>query len=125
MTGSSSCEVRSQLDHPVVDADGHFVEMAPVLHEEIVATLEDLGGPMLRDRYLAGAVRPTDTSTILQGRTLAGGRDTWSAMPSWWGWPVENVRDRAPAHLAALRAERMDEPGRRVACHAPAEGVAV
>ena len=111
MAGSSSRDVRSELDHPVVDADGHFVEMAPVLHEEIVATLEELGGPSLRDRYLAGPVRPTDTSTILQGRTLAGVRDTWSAMPSWWGWPVDNVRDRATAHLPALLYERMDELG--------------
>src|SRR3954464_12111732 len=111
MTGSSSRDLRSQPDHPVVDADGHFVEIAPVLHEEIVATLEELGGSALRDRYLNGAVRPTDTSTILQGRTLAGGRDTWSAMPSWWGWPVENVRDRATAHLPALLYERMDELG--------------
>ena len=111
MSTLSSRDVRAQLDHPVVDADGHFVEIAPVLHEEIVATLEELGGTSLRDRYLAGPVRPTDTSTILQGRTLAGVRDTWSAMPSWWGWPVENVRDRATAHLPALLYERMDELG--------------
>jgi predicted TIM-barrel fold metal-dependent hydrolase len=111
MSGRTSRQVREGLDHPVVDVDGHFVEVAPVLHEEIVATLEELGGADLRDRYLAGPVRPTDTSTILEGRALGGARDTWSAMPSWWGWPVENTLDRATAHLPALLYERLDELG--------------
>jgi hypothetical protein len=111
MSGRSSRAVREEIDHPVIDVDGHFVEMAPVLHEEIVATLEELGGAGLRDRYLDGPVRPTDTSTILAGRTLAGVRDAWAAMPSWWGWPVENVRDRATAHLPALLDERLQEFG--------------
>lgn len=111
MVGRTSQEVRAGLDHPVIDVDGHFVELAPVLHEEIVATLEELGGPALRDRYLEGPVRPTDTSSILAGRTLTGSREDWSAMPSWWGWPVENVRDRATAHLPGLLYERLDELG--------------
>lgn len=111
MSARSSQEVRAGLDHPVIDVDGHFVELAPVLHEETVATLEELGGTALRDRYLLGTVRPTDTSSILAGRTLAGSSETWSAMPSWWGWPVENVRDRATAHLPALLYERLDELG--------------
>jgi len=111
MRGPRSRDVRDQLAHPVIDVDGHFVEMAPVLHDEIVATLEELGGAALRDRYLTGRVRPTDTSTILAGRTLGGVRDVWSAMPSWWGWPVANVRDRATAHLPSLLYERLDEFG--------------
>jgi predicted TIM-barrel fold metal-dependent hydrolase len=111
MRGPTSRELRENMDHPVVDVDGHFVEMAPVLHDEIVATLEELGGSTLRDRYLEGPVRPTDTSTILAGRSLGGVRDVWSAMPSWWGWPVENVTDRATAHLPGLLHERLDELG--------------
>jgi predicted TIM-barrel fold metal-dependent hydrolase len=111
MSGPSSAEVRAGLDHPIVDVDGHFVEVAPVLHDEIIATLEELGGVQLRDRYLAGPVRPTDTSSILEGRTLGGVRDVWAAMPSWWGWPVVDAEDRATAHLPALLYERLDEFG--------------
>src|SRR3954453_17369845 len=85
--------------------------MAPILHDEILETLEELGGAQLRDRYLAGSVRPTDTSVILGSRTLTGARDTWSSMPSWWGWPGENVRDRATAPLRGLLYERLDEIG--------------
>jgi len=111
MSGVTSAQVRAGLDHPIIDADGHFVEMAPILHDELVATLEELGGAALRDRYLAGDVRPTDTSAVLADRTLAGASDSWSAMPSWWGWPCENSRDRATAHLPGLLHERLDELG--------------
>ena len=50
MSARSSQEVRAGLDHPVIDVDGHFVEVAPVLHEEIVATLEELGGGAKKGR---------------------------------------------------------------------------
>jgi predicted TIM-barrel fold metal-dependent hydrolase len=108
---TSAATVRARCGHPIIDADGHFVELAPILHDEIMATLDDVGGRALQERYLAGPVRPTDTSAILGGRTLSGARDTWSAMPSWWGWPTANVRDRATAHLPGLLHERLDELG--------------
>jgi predicted TIM-barrel fold metal-dependent hydrolase len=111
VSGIRAAEVRAGLDHPVIDADGHFVEMAPILHDEIVATLEGLGGASLRDRYLDGPVRPTDTSVILGDRSISGAHDTGAARPSWWGWPTENVRDRATAHLPELLYERLDEMG--------------
>lgn len=107
----TSAEVRAQVTHPVIDADGHFVEMAPLLHDEILSNLEDLAGPEMRDRYLKNPLKPTDTSTILASRTLSGARSSWSAMPSWWGWPSENVADRATSHLPALLYERLDEFG--------------
>ena len=44
MSGITSAEVRAGLDHPVIDADGHFVEMAPILHDVIMETLVELGG---------------------------------------------------------------------------------
>ena len=68
----TSAEVRAQRSHPVIDADGHFVELAPLLHDEILANLESIGGAALRERYLANPLKPTDTSTILASRTLSG-----------------------------------------------------
>ena len=32
-------------------------------------------------------------------------------MPSWWGWPTKNTRDRATSYLPALLYERLDEIG--------------
>jgi len=37
----------AQLDHPVIDADGHFVELAPVLDDARLASLEAEGGSEL------------------------------------------------------------------------------
>jgi predicted TIM-barrel fold metal-dependent hydrolase len=104
-----AAEIRAGLTHPVIDADGHFVEVAPLLNEEMLTYLEEMGGPEVRDRY-ARDTGLTDTSTVLAGHRGAdsGG---WNAMPSWWGWATENTLDRATAHLPALLYERLDEFG--------------
>ena len=36
MTGLTASEVRSRLDHPVIDIDGHTVEFFPALAGELV-----------------------------------------------------------------------------------------
>ena len=61
-TQTRAAAVRSRLAHPVVDADGHFVELGPLLDDEIVAYLEEEGGAELRDRYRANQTGPFDTS---------------------------------------------------------------
>jgi predicted TIM-barrel fold metal-dependent hydrolase len=110
-TGTHAAEVRAQVGHPIIDADGHFVEVGPLLHDEIVTYLEDAGGAALRDRFLLGNARALDTSSALANRADPSVREQWRAMPSWWGWQTDNVRDRATAHLPALLYERLDELG--------------
>jgi predicted TIM-barrel fold metal-dependent hydrolase len=95
----------------VIDADGHFVELAPVLDDELLASLEAEGGSTLRDRYLASRAAPFDTSTVLSARGQAAVLADWKAMPSWWGWQTRNIRDRATSHLPKLLYERLDEMG--------------
>ena len=106
---TKAAEIRAGLAHPIIDADGHFVEVAPLINEEMLTYLEEMGGPEVRDRY-ALDTGLTDTSTVLAGHTGARG-EGWNAMPSWWGWATENTRDRATAHLPALLYERLDEIG--------------
>src|SRR3954463_16407767 len=108
---TKSANVRNQLSHPVIDADGHFVEIGPIVDDEILSYLEEAGGADLRDRYLATAVTPIDTSTNLSDRTDPATRKEWRAMPSWWGWQTENTLDRATAHLPKLLYDRLDEFG--------------
>jgi predicted TIM-barrel fold metal-dependent hydrolase len=107
--------IREQLDFPVIDADGHFVELAPLLNDEIVSYVEEAGGAELRETYLRSAAKPIDTSTVLRQRD--GGRvaDEWRAMPSWWGWQTRNTLDRATMHLPRLLHERLDDFGIDVA----------
>src|ERR1700756_1009967 len=50
---TTAAQVREKVDHPIIDADGHFVEIGPVLEEELVTYLEEAGGRQMRDRYLA------------------------------------------------------------------------
>ncbi len=108
---SKAAKVRSEVSHPIIDADGHLVELGPVLDDELLSYLEEAGGRKLRDRYLAGAVKPFDTSTALADRGHPAVREKWLAMPSWWGWQTRNVLDRATAHLPRLLYERLDEMG--------------
>jgi hypothetical protein len=110
-TTTKAALVRSQLSHPVIDADGHLVELRPLLDEEILTYLEEAGGAALRDRYLASAAAPFDTTRVLADRAAPEVRRDWRAMPSWWGWPVVNTYDRATAHLPGLLYERLDELG--------------
>jgi len=105
----NAAEVRAGLAHPIIDADGHFVELAPVFDEEMLTYLEEMGGKAVRDRY-AGNTGLTDTTTVLASHPGANGPG-WRAMPSWWGWPTKNTRDRATSYLPALLYERLDEIG--------------
>ena len=106
---TKAAEIRAGLSHPIIDADGHFVELAPLLNEEMLTYLEEMGGREVRDRY-ASDTGLTDTSTVLANHPGAKGVG-WKAMPSWWGWATQNTRDRATAHLPALLYERLDEIG--------------
>jgi predicted TIM-barrel fold metal-dependent hydrolase len=110
-TSTRAAEVRAGVDHPIVDADGHFVEIGPLLNDEVLTSVEELGGPALRDRFLESGLAPTDTSSVLANRNSVSVRDQWRAMPSWWGWPARNVLDRATSHLPRLLDERLDEFG--------------
>src|SRR5450755_1962264 len=102
-------EVRAALSHPIIDADGHFVELAPVFDDEMLTYIEEMGGRAIRDRYVNNTGL-TDTSTVLAAHPGARGPG-WRAMPSWWGWPTKNTRDRATSYLPALLYERLDEIG--------------
>lgn len=107
----TAAEVRDRLSHPVVDADGHFMELMPLLDDAIVSDLEHTGGRELRDRYLASPIRPFDTVRFQTDRNDPAVRRTWRAMSAWWGNPVADARDRATAHLPRMLYERLDELG--------------
>src|SRR5438105_3639261 len=76
-TSTRAAQVRARVDHPIIDADGHFVEVGPLLHDEIVAYLEESGGAALRDRFLADAARTLGAKSLLVAehvkRPLASG----------------------------------------------------
>jgi predicted TIM-barrel fold metal-dependent hydrolase len=104
-------EIRRRLGHPVIDADGHFLELMPLVEDDILAHLEETGGKELRERYRTRSLRYLDTVSFEADRRSASVVESWRAMPSWWGNPVADARERATAHLPGLLYERLDELG--------------
>jgi predicted TIM-barrel fold metal-dependent hydrolase len=107
----TAAQIRRELGHPIVDADGHFMELGPMVNDEIVAYLEESGGASLREKFLAGTSQMLDTAVFPADRTTPEIRRAWRAMPSWWGNPVSDSYDRATAHVPRLMYERLDEFG--------------
>jgi predicted TIM-barrel fold metal-dependent hydrolase len=97
-----SAEIRSRLNHPVVDADGHAIEHGPVYLEY----LKQVAGRTLADRYVAFM----DGGGWF-GMTPEERRRRRVARPSSWTLPTLNTLDRATAMLPRLFRERMDDFG--------------
>lgn len=104
MSGSrSSREIRASLDHPVLDADGHYIEFLPAVRDFLV---EEGGAGLAREfeQVLASgrqlAQLPTEERRALGAFQL-----------TWWPYPAENSLDRATGMLPSLLYERLDEFG--------------
>jgi Amidohydrolase len=98
----SVSEIRAQLEHPVLDGDGHWLEPGPVFLEY----LDDAGGSSAVDRF----------------RDFVNAREAWYVASAyerrrerirrlgWWPEPADTL-DRATAMLPGLLAERLEEFG--------------
>jgi predicted TIM-barrel fold metal-dependent hydrolase len=107
----TAAEIRSHLGHPVVDADGHAIEVTQVLLDYV----DQLGGASMVDRYRRASIK---RQFRLDDRV-----PYWTADSGAWVWPTRNTRDRATATLPGLYAERLDEFGIDFAVVYPSEGL--
>jgi predicted TIM-barrel fold metal-dependent hydrolase len=82
--------IRSRIDHPIVDADGHYVQFMPRVRE----ILRDLAGERVAAR--------------LDARGMRGGH---LQTRGFWGLPAQATLDRMTAVLPRLLYERLDELG--------------
>ncbi len=115
---SSSSQIRAQLDHPVLDADGHTVEFMPAVREY----LKDVAGGEVAARIFsspAGNPIPFGWYKASPSERLTDRR----SRPPWWGLPSENTLDRATAMLPKLMYERLDETGVDFAIVYPTAGL--
>ena len=112
-----AAEIRAQLDHPIVDADGHGIEYLPLVRDLIA----DEGGA----QALAGWEAVERGTSLIGSLDPATRRDLAVSRMSWWGLPTENTLDRATAMLPALQYERLDELGIDVAVVYPTYGLTV
>jgi predicted TIM-barrel fold metal-dependent hydrolase len=96
-------QLRSRLSHPIIDADGHWIEYGPVMKEEF----RRIGGAAAAEAYeLASARIPSSLKLSLTER-----RRKRVGQEAFWSSPSENVLDRATAMLPRLMYERLDDLG--------------
>ena len=102
---ASSAEVRAQLNHPIVDCDGHMLEHVPVFLD----FLKETAGPEMVEHYLRCSREGKN------GRWYALTPEERKvhrpARPPFWGIPSGNTLDRATSMLPGLLRERLDELG--------------
>jgi predicted TIM-barrel fold metal-dependent hydrolase len=109
--------VRAQIDHPIVDADAHQLEVLAVVMDFV----RDVGGPQMPDRlinYFMHARRAFRQTVDERSRQR-------TSVPVWWPVPTENTVDRAATALPGYLYERMDEIGLDFSIVYPGQGLLV
>jgi predicted TIM-barrel fold metal-dependent hydrolase len=114
---ASPTQIRSRLTHPVIDADGHWLEYGPVFSEQ----MRKVGGDLAADAFVAigRASRAVQTSTVAERRRRRLGQE------GFWSRAERNTRDRATGMLPRLLHERLEELGLDFAAIYPTAGLRV
>ena len=115
-TKSRSAQVREGLDHPVIDGDGHMIEVEAVLFDY----LKQVGGASLVKDYEAFCEAfwsPWYDSTPQERKAQRVRRVIY------WGFPARNTTDRATAMLPRLMRSRLDELGIDISIVYPTLGI--
>src|SRR5262245_10291437 len=112
-----AADIRSHLDHPVIDGDGHWVEFDPVFSDR----REKLCG----DKPRAGFNAAMKTTIDSLSRTAAERKRGRVAQPGFGTRQSGNTLDRATAMMPRLLYERLDEFGTDFAIIYPTAGLSV
>jgi predicted TIM-barrel fold metal-dependent hydrolase len=96
-------KLRSRLNHPIVDADGHWIEYGPVMKEEF----RRIGGAAAVEAFETASQRVPNALKM----SLAERKRRRVGQEAFWSSPSENVLDRATAMLPRLMYERLDDLG--------------
>jgi predicted TIM-barrel fold metal-dependent hydrolase len=100
---SEARKLRARLNHPVIDADGHWIEYGPVMREEF----RRIGGAAAAEALEMASQRVPNSlrmSVAERARRRVGQEAFWSS-------PSGNALDRATAMLPRLMYERLDDLG--------------
>ena len=102
---TASERVHSQLDHPVIDADGHYVEYFPVLAQYLAREgIEDVAAVFANVSVGLGTAGYYEMTPTQRERTRA-------VRSPWWALPAANTLDLATAVMPGLLRERLDQFG--------------
>ena len=87
-------KLHSRLSHPIIDADGHWLEYGPIMREEF----RRIGGEAAADALEIASQRIPGSLKL----SLAERRRRRVGQEAFWSSPCENVLDRATAMLPRL-----------------------
>ena len=96
-------KLHSRLNHPIIDADGHWLEYAPVMREEF----RRIGGDAAAEALALASQRIPNSLRM----SLADRRRRRVGQEAFWSSPCENVLDRATAMMPRLMYERLEDLG--------------
>jgi predicted TIM-barrel fold metal-dependent hydrolase len=99
----SASQIRARLRHPVIDADGHWLEFGPMVREQ----LKKIGGDQAVEGFGMFGAQVVNTLSM----SVAERRRQRIAQEAFWALPTKNTRDRATAMMPRLLYERMEEFG--------------
>ena len=99
----SATQIRARLRHPVIDADGHWLEFGPLVREH----LRKIGGERAVEGFSLFGAQVVKTLSM----SVAERRKQRIAQEAFWALPTKNTHDRATALMPRLLYERMEELG--------------
>ena len=113
----TSKEIRKRIGHPVIDADGHWLEFGPAINDYIkdVAGEQAVASFRRRGGYVVKSLAMTPEERA----------QTRRAQEAFWGVPAKNTLDRATAMLPRLLYDRLDEFGFDFTVLYPTAGLAI
>ncbi|MBM4257659.1 MAG: amidohydrolase [Deltaproteobacteria bacterium] len=117
---AQSAAIRARVNHPIIDSDGHQVEMGPIFFDYLKAE----AGQKVAERMPAFSI---DGYPDAGWWTLSPQErhDRRSLRPTWWASPARNTKDLATAFYPKLFHERMDELGLDLSVIYPTVGLLI
>ena len=110
-------QIRSKLKHPVIDADGHWLEYGPVFAEQ----MRKVGGNLAADAFIASQrTTKENLNTPVDER-----RRRRIGMEGVWTRQATNTLDRATAMFPRFLYERLEELGIDFAAIYPTAGLRI
>src|SRR5262249_61492412 len=96
-------KIHDGLKHPIIDADGHWAEFAPLMRQEF----RRIGGDAAVEALDLASQRIPNSL----GMSVAERRRRRIGEEGFWFLPTKNTLDRATAMLPRLLYERLDDLG--------------
>lgn len=111
---SHAAQVRKALTHPIIDADGHYIETMPILKPYLIDSVREIAGANLAKKVEAGAAGVDYDETVLRPWSKLTDEERSArgiSRPPWWTLPAANTLDRATSTIPKLLASRLDDLG--------------